>query len=69
MTATGKVLASLEPKAPLKRGFALVRGAGGRLVKLAADLAPGEAVELEFADARLPARVDGEPPFALSPPS
>jgi len=69
LTATGKVLASLEPKAPLKRGFALVRGAGGRLVKLAADLAPGEAVELEFADARLPARVDGEPPFALSPPS
>jgi len=68
LTATGKVLTSLEPKAPLKRGFALVRGAGGRLAKLAADLAPGEAVELEFADGRLPARVDGEPPFALSPP-
>jgi exodeoxyribonuclease VII large subunit len=68
LTATGKVLVSLEPKAPLKRGFALVRGADGRLAKLAADLAPGEAVELEFADGRLPARVDGEPPFALSPP-
>jgi len=68
LTATGKVLVSLEPKAPLKRGFALVRGADGRLAKLAADIAPGEAVELEFADGRLPARVDGEPPFALSPP-
>jgi len=68
LTATGKVLVSLEPKAPLKRGFALVRGADGRLAKLAADIAPGEAVELKFADGRLPARVDGEPPFALSPP-
>jgi exodeoxyribonuclease VII large subunit len=69
LTATGKLLVSLEPRAPLKRGFALVWKADGRLAKLAVDLDGGEAIEIEFRDARAAARVDGEPPFTLSPPS
>ncbi|HEY1415728.1 MAG TPA: exodeoxyribonuclease VII large subunit [Caulobacteraceae bacterium] len=69
LAGTGKLLVSLEPRAPLKRGFALVWKADGRLAKLAVDLAGGEAIEIEFRDARAAARVDGEPPFTLSPPS
>jgi exodeoxyribonuclease VII large subunit len=68
VSATSKLLTSYEPKAPLKRGFALVWGADGRLARLAGQLSVGEAIDLEFADARLGARVDGEPPFALKPP-
>ncbi|HEY1448083.1 MAG TPA: exodeoxyribonuclease VII large subunit [Caulobacteraceae bacterium] len=68
LSATGKLLTSYEPKAPLKRGFALVWGADGRLARLAGQVSPGEAISLEFADARLGARVDGEPPFRLEPP-
>jgi exodeoxyribonuclease VII large subunit len=69
LNAHGVALNLLEPKAPLKRGFALVRGADGRLAKFAADLATGEAIDIEFRDGRVAAQVDGEPPFALSPPS
>ncbi len=68
LVATGRLFESLEPKAPLKRGFALVWGADGRLARRAADLATDEAVKLEFADGKLAARVDGEPPFTLKPP-
>jgi exodeoxyribonuclease VII large subunit len=63
-----QLLASLEPRAPLKRGFALVWKGDGGLAKSAAELGEGEAVALEFNDGRRSARLDGEPPFALSPP-
>ncbi len=69
LNAHAVALNLLEPKAPLKRGFALVRGANGRLAKLAADLAGGEAIDIEFRDGHVAARVDGEPPFALTSPS
>ena len=68
LNAHGVALNLLEPKAPLKRGFALVRKANGHLAKLAADLAPGEAIDIEFRDDHIAAQVDGAPPFALSPP-
>ncbi len=68
LTATGRLFESFEPKAPLKRGFALVWGANGRLARLAGQLSGGETIELEFADGRLGARIDGEPPFALKAP-
>ena len=68
LAAQGRVLASLEPKAPLRRGYALVRGADGRLAKHAADLEAGEALDIEFADGHVAGHVDGEPPFALSHP-
>ncbi|MGA2951853.1 MAG: exodeoxyribonuclease VII large subunit [Caulobacteraceae bacterium] len=68
LAGQGRVLASLEPKAPLRRGFALVRGAGGRLATSATELEPGEVLDIEFADGHLSGHVDGEPPFALSHP-
>ncbi|HEY2481646.1 MAG TPA: exodeoxyribonuclease VII large subunit [Caulobacteraceae bacterium] len=68
LAGVGKLLASLEPRAPLKRGFALVWGANGHLARRTADLSAAEAVRLEFADGAVGARVDGEPPFRLEPP-
>jgi exodeoxyribonuclease VII large subunit len=63
----GEAMASLErqrialsPMGPLKRGFAIVRHAGGAVARHAADLAPGEAVQLVFEDAARGAVVDGE---------
>jgi exodeoxyribonuclease VII large subunit len=68
LAAQARVLVSLEPKAPLRRGFVLVRGADGGLATTAADLDPGEALDIEFADGHVSGHVDGEPPFALSHP-
>ncbi|HEY2177896.1 MAG TPA: exodeoxyribonuclease VII large subunit, partial [Caulobacteraceae bacterium] len=59
---------TLEPRAPLKRGFALVHRADGHLAYAAAALASGEGIELEFADGRRAAVIDGAPPFVLEPP-
>ena len=42
-------LLALSPRAVLERGFALVRGEGGALVRGAATLAPGQTVTIEFA--------------------
>ena len=54
------LLRSLHPEAPLARGFALVRRTDGEIVRHAADLKPGEALQLKFADGAAKARVDGE---------
>lgn len=69
LTTHAIALGLLEPTAPLKRGFALVRRADGRLAKAASDLASGEAIDIELREGHVAATVDGEPPFALSPPS
>jgi exodeoxyribonuclease VII large subunit len=45
-------LAAIDPKAVLARGYALVRGPDGGLVRRAAALGAGDAVSLEFADGR-----------------
>ncbi|HEY7853302.1 MAG TPA: exodeoxyribonuclease VII large subunit, partial [Caulobacteraceae bacterium] len=58
---------ALEPRAPLKRGFVLVHRADGRLAHSGAALAAGEAIELEVADARRAAIIDGAPTFVLEP--
>ena len=66
-----QIHASLDPKRPLSRGFAMVKHTDGRLVRSAGSLAAGEAIELEFHDgergavvaaaprARKPASIDG----------
>ncbi len=54
--------ASLDPKAPLRRGFALVTDAQGRLVRAAASLSPGQMVGLEFGDGETHAVVAGAAP-------
>jgi len=54
-------LEALSHTSALKRGFVLVRDGDGKLVRTGASLAAGASVELEFADARRGAVIDGEP--------
>lgn len=55
----------------LERGFAVVRDSDGAIVRAGSGLAVGSAVELEFADARRKAVIDGTPsetaPASASP--
>ena len=59
LEALGGLLSSLGYRSVLERGYALVRSPGGRPVARAADLLPGEAIEIEFADGRRGAQADG----------
>jgi exodeoxyribonuclease VII large subunit len=68
LDAVDKLRLTLEPRAPLRRGFVLVRRADGSLAHSGAALASGEDVDLEFADVHRAAVIDGEPPFRLEPP-
>ncbi|CAN5333360.1 exodeoxyribonuclease VII large subunit [soil metagenome] len=52
---------SLDPNAPLERGFARVRGADGRIVRAGAGLATGDRLQLQFVDAEVAASVEGGP--------
>ena len=69
LAATDQLLRSLNPQAPLARGYALVQRADGSLAHTAAMLNAGEAVTLKFADASRSARIDGGPPQTVSPPA
>ena len=61
---------SLNPDAPLARGFARVSAADGALVKSAHQLAPGEVLTLTFAADEARVRVEGAPPApAVGKPS
>ncbi|RVD33615.1 exodeoxyribonuclease VII large subunit, partial [Mesorhizobium sp. M4B.F.Ca.ET.019.03.1.1] len=50
LTQADRLLSTLSHKAVLARGFALVKDAEGAVIKLAADVVPGAALSLEFAD-------------------
>ena len=54
-----KLYGSVDPSAPLKRGFARVHRADGSLVRQGAALESGEAVRLVFADTDRQAIIDG----------
>jgi exodeoxyribonuclease VII large subunit len=62
LASMAQVHASLDPKGPLKRGFAMIKHADGRLARSAASLTAGEAVALEFHDGERAAVVEGAPP-------
>lgn len=53
----GRHLESLSPQSVLKRGFALVKDAQGRVVPRAADLKPDDELINEFADGQVRVRV------------
>ncbi len=55
----GRVLGSLSYEGVLKRGFALVTGADGRLVRAARSVSAGDALSLRFADGEVAATADG----------
>jgi exodeoxyribonuclease VII large subunit len=61
LTQLDKLRLSLDPNRPLSLGFALVRRADGGIARSGAALQPGEAVMLEFADARRGAVIEGTP--------
>ncbi len=54
-----KLLQTLGYHNVLARGFALVRGADGAMLRRAAEIAPGAALDLEFADGHVGAHADG----------
>ncbi|WP_420391383.1 exodeoxyribonuclease VII large subunit [Acuticoccus sp.] len=53
VAASAKLLSAVSYQAVLERGFALVRRASDEPVRAAADVAPGEALQIEFADGRV----------------
>ena len=59
----GKLLAAFSYQGVLTRGFALVRGPDGAPLRLAGAVAPGMALDIEFADGHVGAVAvaDGEP--------
>ena len=61
-------LASLSHESVLRRGFVLVRDKDGKLVRSGAVLDSGDTVEMQFADTRRTAVIDGDP-SAVPPPA
>jgi len=62
------MLRSLDPKAPLKRGYALVFGPEGELVRSADAARVAGGLSLEFADGRVAASIgDAAPPLPPAP--
>ncbi|MDB5649867.1 MAG: exodeoxyribonuclease large subunit [Hyphomicrobiales bacterium] len=61
LATLSKLLGSLGYGNVLARGFALVRDAAGQPLRSAKAIAPGDRLELEFADGRLGAVADGTP--------
>lgn len=60
LMAQTKLLSSLGYQSVLRRGFALVRGADGTPVQAASDAHAGLALDIEFHDGRVAARVEGD---------
>ncbi|MEP9366846.1 exodeoxyribonuclease VII large subunit [Xanthobacter sp. VNH20] len=67
LSSVAQVLEALSYHGVLKRGFALVRDAQGAAVRTASAVAPGTALELEFADGRVGAVANGVGAAPLPP--
>lgn len=53
LASLARVLTSLDPKAPLERGYALVRDAEGKIIRTRAAAAKAPHLEVEFTDGAL----------------
>ncbi|MGH8699217.1 MAG: exodeoxyribonuclease VII large subunit, partial [Burkholderiales bacterium] len=51
-------LTHLGPRAVLERGYSLVRDGAGRLVRRGAEVAPGDVLDITFAQGGAQARVE-----------
>ena len=60
LATVGARLKAADPLGALDRGFALVHGPGGEIVRRAADTAVGEGLVLHFRDGRVQADVTGK---------
>ena len=70
LASLSKLYVSVDPSAPLKRGFARIHRTDGSLVREGAGLASGEGVRLVFADTTRDAVIDGSAdPQAVPAPS
>ena len=68
----GRLLASLDPRALLSRGYAMVRDADGAIVTTADKARRARDLRLQFADGEVPVAVadgDGPPPAATPKPA
>jgi exodeoxyribonuclease VII large subunit len=65
-----RLLTSLDPRALLSRGYAMVRDSGGGIVTTAAKARGAGGLRLQFADGEVPVMVTegGAPPSPASPP-
>lgn len=71
LAAAAKLLTTLSHKSVLARGFALVTGPDGQLIRAAAELNPGDRIDIEFGQGRADAIVDdksGAPTSKPKPP-
>lgn len=64
----GQLLAALSYKGVLSRGFALVRDEEGHPLHAAAEIGPGTALSIEFADGRVDAVTQGDHPAPAPKP-
>lgn len=65
--ATAKLLASLDPKRPMRNGFALITRPDGSIVRRGLDLAAGQSVNLMFEDTIRQAVIDDESGVVAAP--
>ena len=63
----GRLLVSLDPRALLSRGYAMVRDAEGAIIATAAKAQDAGHLQLQFADGEVPVQVSGS--VAPAPPS
>ncbi len=63
----GRLLTSLDPRALLARGYAMVRDAGGAIVTTAAKAQDVGHLQLQFADGEVPVQVSGSDAPAAPP--
>ncbi len=62
-----QLFATLNYKSVLARGYALVSDAQGKPIGLAAGLASGASISIEFADGKVAAQIGDEPPRSAKP--
>ncbi len=68
LESAGKLLNSLGYRGVLARGYAVVTDAEGAVVRLAATVAAGQSLSIEFVDGRIGAHADGDSvPMAPAP--
>jgi exodeoxyribonuclease VII large subunit len=62
LAALARMLAGMSEERTLARGFAIVRSAEGAVLTRAGRIAPGAALDLEFADGHVKAEAGGDAP-------
>ncbi|MGV8832395.1 MAG: exodeoxyribonuclease VII large subunit [Devosia sp.] len=67
LTQSDKLLASLSYRSVLARGYAVIKDAEGNLVQQRANLSPGDAIAIEFADGDVGATIAGSPVIKKKP--